>query len=258
MDHETNWIIAAAGTDAVRTRQAGLSCLHLCTQLSCDGRFAPLSHPVRAQGDFLGIADSGGIPKQCAIFASQAVDTARSRKCRGILADFERPLLQDLTAALDDACHKAQLQFLIPLSLAEYAPHACIVADTAISGGSLDGRFSELIDRFGRERLAAQLVRSHADFPLPCSNPSGTPLDAASVQTLLHQTGSTVFFSRELCAKYFTYSRENHAHFVLFDDVDTLRTKARVLRRLGISRLIAVYPDACEMGLLCAKSAAST
>ncbi len=255
MDHRTDWIIAAAGTDAVRTREAGFTCLHLCAQLSAEGTFVPLCHPASSRGDFLGIADSGGIPRKCRSFAFDAVSAAQARGCAGIMADFERPLLQELTAALDEEAHRCNLEFLIPLALAEYAPHARIIADTAISGGSLEARFSELAERFGRERIAAQLTCVCADFPLPCSNPDGAPLSHEQFQILLRRTGSTVFFSRELCAKYFTYSDGDNAHFVLFDDADTLRAKARTLRVLGIPRLLAIYPDACDMGLLSAAPA---
>ena len=53
-----------------------------------------------------------------------------------------------------------------------------------------------------------------------------------------------VFFSRELCARYFTYmSRESGAHFVLFDDKDTLAKKLEVARSLGISTAVAAFPE---------------
>lgn len=250
MDTQRNWIIAAAGQDAVRTRQAGYTCLHLCARISDEGKFSLLSHPSSSRGDFLGIADSGGIPRQCRTFAAEAVSAAQSRGCIGIMADFERPLLHELANALDEQAYQYGLQFLIPLPLAEYAPHAQIIADTAISGGSLETRFSELAERFGQERIAAQLVCSCADFLLPSSNPNGTPLSPDDFNELLQRTGSTIFFSRELCAKYFTYSAQSQAHFVLFDDADTLRTKARILHHIGIECLLAVYPDAQKMGLL--------
>ncbi|MDO4286825.1 MAG: hypothetical protein Q4C40_03785 [Eubacteriales bacterium] len=250
MDFQTNWIIAATGTDAVHAREAGFTCLHLCSRLSADGTFSLLSHPASSRGDFLGIADSNSVPKKCQSFAFDAVSAAESRGCTGIMADFERPLLQDLTRALDRETQRSGLQLLIPLALAEYAPHACVIADTAVSGGSLEDRFSELLQRFGTEKLAAQLVCSCADFPLPCANPEGTALTREEFHSLLNRTGATVFFSRELCAKYFTYSSGDQAHFVLFDDADTLRAKVRILTRLGVNRLLVIYPDAKEMGLL--------
>ncbi len=250
MDSKINWIIAASSTDAVRTRSCGFPCLQLCAQLSTEGTFAVLSQPPSSRGDYLGIIDSSGVPRGCTAFASRAVDTATHRGCIGIMADFERPLLQELTSALDAAAHRASLRFLIPLPLAEYAPHACVIADTAISGGSLEERFSSLLERFGADRLAAQLTQVCADFPLPCSNPNGTPLTNEQFHSLLHTTGSSVFFSRELCAKYFTYTAHDQAHFVLFDDADTLRAKARILSRVGVTTLLAVYPDAQKLNLL--------
>lgn len=249
MDYQTNWIIAAAGTDALQAREAGFTCLHLCSRLSEGGTFSLLSHPASSRGDYLGIADSGGVPRKCGSFAFDAVSAAQSRGCAGIMADFERPLLQELSAALDAEAHRCGLNMLIPLPLAEYAPHACVIADTAVSGGSLEARFSSLLERFGADRLAAQLVCSCSDFPLPCSNPDGAPLSQEEFQLLLNRTGSTVFFSRELCAKYFTYSSGDQAHFVLFDDADTLRAKVRILSRLGVRHLMVVYPDAKKMGL---------
>ena len=63
-----------------------------------------------------------------------------------------------------------------------------------------------------------------------------------------------VFFSGELCARYFTYmGRDNGAHFVLFDDGDTLRRKVEVARRLGIHTFLAPWaeigPYAAQLGV---------
>lgn len=249
MASNIHWMIAAAGVDAQHTRQAGFSCVHFCSRLSEDGAFSLTALPASSRGDYLGIADSRGVPKHCAAFARDAVCAAQSRHCAGILADFERPLLQELTACLDQETQQQHLSLFVPLALAEYAPHAQIIADTAISGGCLEDYFSDLLSRFGKERLAAQLTCSCMDFPLPCTSPTGTVLSQEQFQALRRSTGSTVFFSRELCAKYFTYTRNDQAHFVLFDDADTLRAKAQVLTRLGVRQLLAVYPDAKAMEL---------
>ena len=32
MTTQTNWMIAAAGTDAIQAREAGFTCLHLCAR----------------------------------------------------------------------------------------------------------------------------------------------------------------------------------------------------------------------------------
>lgn len=101
MTSNIHWMIAAAGADAQQTRQAGFSCVHFCSRLSEEGTFSLTALPAGSRGDYLGIADSRGIPKHCAAFAREAVCAAQNRHCTGILADFERPLLQELTACLN-------------------------------------------------------------------------------------------------------------------------------------------------------------
>ena len=48
-------------------------------------------------------------------------------------------------------------------------------------------------------------------------------------------------------------SRENGAHFVLFDDGDTLRRKVEVARKLGIRTFLAswteIAPYAAQLGI---------
>ena len=59
------------------------------------------------------------------------------------------------------------------------------------------------------------------------------------------RTGSQTFFSRELCAKYFTYTdSENRAHFVLYDDPSTLEAKLAQLAGCGVQTVFALFPDA--------------
>ena len=178
MTSNIHWMIAAAGADAQQTRQAGFSCVHFCSRLSEEGTFSLTALPAGSRGDYLGIADSRGIPKHCAAFAREAVCAAQNRHCAGILADFERPLLQELTACLNRETQQQNLTLFVPLPLADYAPHAQVIADTVISGGSLEEYFSNLLSRFGEHRLAAQLTCTCLDFPLPCASPSGTVLTA--------------------------------------------------------------------------------
>ena len=58
-----------------------------------------------------------------------------------------------------------------------------------------------------------------------------------------------VHFSQELCAHYFTYmSRETGAHFILFDDENSLRKKRELAREVGIQRFFWLYPEVEELG----------
>ena len=57
-----------------------------------------------------------------------------------------------------------------------------------------------------------------------------------------------MFFSPDLCAHYFTYmSRQNGAHFVLFDDAGSIRKKLQVARNLGISSAVLAYPQVDDL-----------
>ena len=74
--------------------------------------------------------------------------------------------------------------------------------------------------------------------------PDGMTLTPEAREALRERTHAQVFFSKELCAKYFTYmDEETRGHFVLFDDESTLEEKAMLLTRLGVHRLFALWPD---------------
>jgi hypothetical protein len=85
------------------------------------------------------------------------------------------------------------------------------------------------------------------DFPLPCPDGSGQPLDRAAFAALRRRHPSPVFFSPELCARYFTYSDGESAHFVLFDDARTLRRKLRLAREAGIDDAFFMYPEVADL-----------
>ena len=126
--------------------------------------------------------------------------------------------------------------------------HAVLTVSTALSGGSLTAYFSSLQGIYGAHRVAAFLQPVSQDFTLPSSSPDGKPLSAAARAALLAETGAQVFFSRELCARYFTYTdREGAAHFVLFDDADTLAAKLAQLAGCGVQTVFALYPDAAGL-----------
>ena len=95
------------------------------------------------------------------------------------------------------------------------------------------------------------------DDPTPFSWPANTHVTRLSFDALrerIQERQPSVFFSHELCARYFTYmSRESGAHFVLFDDGATLAQKLQVARSLEIRSVLAAWPEiadaAGELGL---------
>ena len=98
------------------------------------------------------------------------------------------------------------------------------------------------------------LQRVAEDFFLPSPTGSGTPLTQEELRERIQQRQPSIFFSHELCARYFTYmSRESGAHFVLYDDASTLAKKLQVAHSLDIRTVLAAWPEiadaAEELGL---------
>jgi len=81
------------------------------------------------------------------------------------------------------------------------------------------------------------------DFTLPAPSGEGIPLSRETFQTLIARETPSIFFSPELCARYFTYTQNNEFHFVLFDDAETLRQKLRLGSSLGFSAAFFMWPE---------------
>ena len=52
-----------------------------------------------------------------------------------------------------------------------------------------------------------------------------------------------VFFSRDLCARYFTYTEKGETHFVLFDDADTLNQTVKTGAKMGFAAAFFMWPE---------------
>ena len=214
-----NLVAVCAGRDAVRAAEQGLQVLHLCMGVSASGALERRRVPGVQRGCFLGLCDSPGEMTLC---------------------DPER-LAAD---AFDEALDAEGIPLFVPVSIGRSLDHAVLTASTALSGGSLTAYFSSLQGIYGAHRIAAFLQPVSQDFTLPSASPDGKPLSAAARTALLAETGAQVFFSRELCARYFTYTdREGGAHFVLFDDGETLAAKLAQLSGCGVQTVFALYPD---------------
>ena len=121
---------------------------------------------------------------------------------------------------------------------------ACVVVSTALSGGTLRRRLEEVCRHFTPRPVTLDLACVRADFTLPAPYGDGTMLTAQQLASLRAQR--PVFFSPELCARYFTYEQEGMTHLVLFDDADTLRRKIELGAELGVAAGILSLPEAAE------------
>lgn len=171
----------------------------------------------------------------------------QARGFSGAILDFDNrlPPLEQTAARLDEQFARRGWMLCVPERYAGAASHARVMISSALSGGSLQQRLEEALEHYGENRTVLALEKRAEDFFLPSPSGSGQPLTAQELEELRQRLAPSVFFSRELCARYFTYmSRDNGAHFVLFDDGDTLRHKVGVARQLGIRTFLIPWAEA--------------
>ncbi len=191
------------------------------------------------------------------------------RGCTGAILDFEQPPREDLwtlTALLSRQARETRRKLYIPRSYADAAPDAVRFINTAVSGGNFREYLQEEIaNAKGADRVALDIQRLRMDFRLPAPDGEGEILNPEQFQTL--SDGKAVFFSPDLCARYFTfteqiparsvpddqipgektyYAQTGAAHFVLFDDADTINTKLKIGAELGIDTAFLLWSEIRE------------
>lgn len=226
-------------------------------------RLGPGPHLFRAgsaplpRGGLMVVDDQGfdGLG-QTGPLCQEIVRECQARGFAGAVLDFEGrlPPLEGIAATLDEAFARQGWALYVPERLGARAPHSRVMVSSALSGGSLRRRLEESLERFGESRAALALEKVAEDFYLPAPDGCGHPLSPQELEELMGRLSPAVFFSGELCARYFTYmSQETGAHFVLFDDGDTLRRKVEVAREVGIRTFLApwaeVGPHAAGLGI---------
>lgn len=165
----------------------------------------------------------------------------------GVLLDFEEAPRRDRTAfvsALAPALSASRRTLYLPESYVGAAPGAVALLCTAVSGGSFSQYLQDAVARAGGAgRLALDVQRLRMDFRLPARSGEGEPLTGDALAKLMERERPAVFFSQDLCARYFTYTRNGEAHFVLFDDADTLNQKLRLGAGMGFAAAFLMWPE---------------
>ena len=188
--------------------------------------------------------------------AREFVRECQNRNFTGAILDFDRrlPALGHLARQLEELFRPRGWTLFVPEAYGPALREAMVMIPSALSGGSLEQRLQEAVERYGAGRVTLALQKSAEDFLLPAPTGSGSPLSPAELAALQKRLHPSVFFSDPLCARYFTYMEPGGAtHFVLFDDGDTLRRKMETARKAGITSFIAswaeVEPHGRQLGL---------
>lgn len=240
--------LAATPEAAKEASQYCRALAHVAYRIGPDSTLLRQSVPLQSRGGLLSVSDREA-PK---IGDPEALCAAVLRECGrrgygGAVLDFEEAPRRDrldFAGRLSGALAGTRRVLYVPESYAAAARGAVVLVCTAISGGSFSQRLQEAVSRAGgAEHLALDVQRLCMDFRLPARSGEGEPLTLEAFQRLMEQENPAVFFSKDLCARYFTYTKNGEAHFVLFDDADTLSQKLRLGTGMGISAAFFMWPE---------------
>ncbi len=204
--------------------------------------------PIQIRGGLLSLSDWEAPPIQKPDhLAGAVVQECLRRSFSGAVLDFEaqpRPDRQQFASVLARSLLRIKRQLFVPEAYAGGAEGAVPLLNTALSGGSYEAYLRE--KAVPGRMPALDVQRLAMDFTLPEPRGEGTPLSPADLAQRLERR-PCVFFSPELCARYFTYSDKDHTHFVLFDDAGTLLQKLRIATAQGYQAAFFMYPEVQDL-----------
>ncbi len=225
---------------------------HMAFQIGPEGHLHQAALPPEVTGGLMlvGLAEppAGDTPPRQAV--QEILSVCQARAFLGVVLDLETPpspYIAQLITALQAGLRRSRRGLFLPESYANFSSQAILYLSSALSGGSLRQRLQTAVETYGADRLALSLHRASADFFLPSPTGEGRPLSQQALRQRMARLEPRVHFSQDLCAHYFTYmSRETGAHFVLFDDEESLRSKRALAQEVGIQRFFWLYPEVEE------------
>ena len=225
--------------------QQGAILAHMAYRIDAQQRLTRLGGAMPASGGLLYLAIETPLRGNAEALTAQLLRECAARRYQGVVADLPDGCA-GWAQALERALTQRQLTLYLPEQHAIAVPRARVLVSTAISGGTLRERLESAVRRYGAERTVAALERRAEDFPLPCRTGCGRALTAEELIQLRRKVQANVYWSPELCARYFTYVQEQRPHFVLFDDRETMRAKRKTAQAVGISVCMATWADLQE------------
>ena len=241
--------LAVTPAEAQEAARFRCSLAHVAYCIGPDSTLLRQNLLLQTRGGLLSVTDRDApfiaSPEQ---LAAAALRECGRRGYGGVLLDFEQPPAPDrLAFAQALAKRLAPRPLYVPEGYAS-VPGAVSLVCTALSGGSFVQYLQETAAaRGGPGTLALDVQRLRMDFPLPARSGEGSPLSQQEFQALMDRESPAVFFSQDLCARYFTYTLDGETHFVLFDDAETLQQKLRAGSAMGFSAAFLMYPEVRDL-----------
>ena len=205
--------------------------------------------PQQLRGGLMMLSDrEAPAVRQPETLCRQVLRECACRGYTGVVLDFESAPTADrvrLARQLGGLLRRQGKALFLPEDWGTYVENASVLICTALSGGSLRSRLEQAQARFAPRPVALDCQRLAMDFLLPSPNGEGAALTRRQLRQL--RQGRTVYFSEDLCARYFTYRTAHHTHFVLFDDADTIRRKLHTASELGIDTALVMLPEVDDL-----------
>ncbi len=132
-------------------------------------------------------------------FCQEVLRECMARGYDGILCDFEGHPLQVLAQAvrtLGELTKKRGWPLYVTEAYAPFSDSAIVLIPTALSGGSLQLRLQEAVERYGAARVALAVERVAEDFFLPSPTGQGMPLTREELRQRLEERARRVFLQR--------------------------------------------------------------
>lgn len=248
MPKEPRLIITAPPSSASEASSHGFPIGHIAYRIGNGGHLLRSNIPINLRGGLMVIDHHGYDGRgDTNRFCQQVLRECTVRNFDGAILDFEHPqhpALGQIVNMLASMFAKRGWPLYVTEPYASVSNQTQIMIPSALSGGSLNARLTEAINRYGTERIALGIQRVAEDFTLPAPSGCGTPLSREELSQRIKSRNASVFFSDELCAYYFTYmSRHSGAHFVLFDNAASIRKKIIIAKSLNLSACILAWPE---------------
>lgn len=217
---------------------------HLAYRMGEGPHLFRANSPMAPRGGLMVIEDSGFLGGgEAEPFCNEVLRECAARRFGGVVCRFlgkPRPVLHQIILRLGELCAKRGLGFYVTEPYGGTAQGKVLIS-TALSGGTLRTRLEEAARQYGGDRVALWMERVAEDFLLPSPSGAGAPLTREELERRREEQGSSVFFSPELCARYFTYMAGETGHFVLFDDAGSMSRKIVLARQVGITTAFLPY-----------------
>ena len=241
------YFIASPG-DYQKALRTGIKSIGLNYRIFGDGTLRRASTATISHGDILGISDCSMecVPEKYEALFDDILYEATDKKCSGILLDLQNTSNEmfPFISILSQFLYQHGIKHYVPLRFHSAAPYAELIAECAVSGGSLDNFYQYVCSRNIGRNISFMINPICMDFKMPSYSPEGKPISYGELGNLMQTYSPMVFFSGELVGKYFTYRQsDGDFHFVLFDDKSTIQEKMHFFHQKNDNPVFIMYSD---------------